>query len=165
METLVRAIREVTALDVSQQLALCEEIAATQPNMLAAILATTRLRPGATESDLLLKILLVCYRSMSLSGHRWALVSESEQERQLARLTGSVRFATDLPSDLQHIAEQSFIAEHPEPMLLAYVFNEVTTWLQRPEVRHAALEQDKFLMLAALNTVQCIAYGTVLDPP
>ena len=74
------------------------------------------------------------------------------------------RFAADLPGDLQHLAEQSFIDEHPEPMLLAYVMHEVKTWMQRPEVRRAELEHDKFLMLAAINTVQCIAYGTVLDP-
>jgi len=163
-ETLAQAIHEVTALDHAGQLALCDDIAAEQPNMLAAILAATRMRPGAVEGDLLVKILMVCFRAMRLSGYRWALIREPDQERELTRLTGSVRFAADLPGDLQHLAEQSFIDEHPEPMLLAYVMHEVKTWMQRPEVRRAELEHDKFLMLAAINTVQCIAYGTVLDP-
>ncbi len=164
-ETLARAVHEVTALDHNAQLALCDEIAAEQPNLLAAILAATRMRPGAVEADLLVKILMISFRAMRLSGHRWALIREADQERQLTRLTGSVRFAADLAGGLQDLAETSFIAEHPEPMLLAYVLHELNTWLQRPDVRGAELEQDKFVMFAALNTVQCIAYGQLLDPP
>lgn len=122
------------------------------------------MRPGAVEADLLVKILMISFRAMRLSGHRWALIREADQERQLTRLTGSVRFAADLPGGRQS-GEQLFIAEHPEPMLLAYVLHELNTWMQRPEVRRLELEQDKFVMFAALNTVQCIAYGTVLDPP
>ena len=164
VETLARAITEVAALDRNSQLALFDEIAAAQPNLLAAILATTQLRPGAVAGDLLLKILMVCHQSMNLSGHRWALISESDQERQLTRLTGNVAFAAGSQGGLQRLAEQAFVADHPEPMLLACVLKEVTTWLQRPEVRYVGLEQDKYVMLAAINTVQCIAYGTVLDP-
>jgi hypothetical protein len=164
-ETLARAVHEVTALDHNGQLALCDEIAADQPNLLAAILAATRMRPGAVEADLLVKILMISFRAMRLSGHRWALIREADQERQLTRLTASVRFAADLPGGLQNLAEQSFIAEHPEPMLLAYVLHELKTWMHRPEVRRVELEQDKFVMFAALNTVQCIANGQPLDPP
>jgi hypothetical protein len=164
VEALARAVREVTALDLNGRLALCDDIAAAQPNLLAAILATTQLRPGAVAGDLLLEILMVCFRAMSLSGHRWALISEADQAQQLTRLTGQVRFAAGSPGGLQQLAEQAFVADHPESLLLAYVLKEVTTWLQRPEVHDAALEQDKYLILAAFNTVQCIAYGSVLPP-
>lgn len=165
VETLARAVHEVTALDHHAQLALCDEIAVEQPNLLAAILAATRMRPGGVEADLLVKILMISFRAMRLSGHRWALIREADQERQLTRLTGSVRFAADLPGGLQNLAEQPFIAEHPEPMLLAYVLHELNTWMQRPEVRRAEHQQDKVMMFAALNTLQCIACGPLLDPP
>ena len=165
IEALTCAITEVAALDLTGRLALCDEIAATQPNLLAAILATTQLRPGAIAGDLLLTVLMVCYRSMSISGHRWALISEADQDRQLTRLTANVRFAAGIPGGLERLAEQAFVAEHPEPMLLAYVLKEVTTWLRRPEVRYAALEEDKFLILAALNIVQCIAYDAAIEAP
>ena len=39
VDTLARAVHDVTALDHNAQLALCEQIAADQPNLLAAILA------------------------------------------------------------------------------------------------------------------------------
>jgi hypothetical protein len=162
VDALAQAIEEVEALDLPGRLALCDEIAAEQPNLLFAILATIRLRSGVIESDLLLKILMVSFQAMRHCGAQWALIPESEQERQLARLTGSLRFAACGPEGLRQLAESEFVAEHPEPMLLAYVLKAIELWLQRPEVRYAEQEADKYILLAAINTVQCIAYGAPL---
>ena len=46
MEVLADAITEVQALDMAAQIALCDEIAAEQPNLFAAILAVLRKNPG-----------------------------------------------------------------------------------------------------------------------
>jgi hypothetical protein len=161
MEALVRAVQDIEALDLQGRLALCDEIAAEQPNLLAAILAATQMRPGAFEGDLLLKILMVSFQAMRRSGARWALITEDEQERQLSRLTGCIRFTAGETGGFRKLAETLFVAEHPEPILLTYVFRELTTWLARPDVQAAAQEADKFVLLAAINTVQCIGYGAV----
>jgi hypothetical protein len=49
---------------------------------------------------------------------------------------------------------RQYIENHPEQNLLAYVTSETTNWLKRitPE------ETDTYVMLAAVNFVNCIAF-------
>jgi hypothetical protein len=53
------------------------------------------------------------------------------------------------------IASSRLQASHPEKWLVAYVSSELTSWLKRivPE------ESDKYVMLAAWNLVNCIAFA------
>jgi hypothetical protein len=47
-----------------------------------------------------------------------------------------------------------FIDTHPEKDLFAFVQGEMANWLQRTEPQ----ESDKFVVMAALNLVACIAF-------
>jgi uncharacterized membrane protein len=69
-EMLARAILDVAILDRSGRRALCDEIAAAQLYLLAAILGARQMGRGATESELLLKILMVRFRSISLPSRK-----------------------------------------------------------------------------------------------
>ncbi|MPZ47066.1 MAG: hypothetical protein GEV05_27625 [Betaproteobacteria bacterium] len=106
------------------------------------------------KMDFLLDILLIGFEAMKQSGHIWPLITEDEQDRQMGRLVATLRFGDDLPRSLRGRALLQYIETHPEKDLLAFVRGETAGWLQRviPE------ETDKFVVLAALNCVNCIAF-------
>lgn len=96
VEMLARAIHDVAILDRNGQLALCDEIAAAQLDLLAAILAATRMRPGAIESELMLKIPMVCLRSISVPSRKSLATSISGEPSAI--VTRRSREAGNTPS-------------------------------------------------------------------
>ena len=78
----------------------------------------------------------------------------------MSRLSGSVAFGGGLPADLRDRAVQQYLAGHPEKDLLAFVNDETAQWLQRV----APKESDKYVVMAALNFVNCIAYVPLPAP-
>ena len=110
-------------------------------------------RVSLEKIDFALNILLVCFLAMKASGHTWHQVSLDEQEQHMARLAGSIKFGADLSEHLQSLASQQYIEAHDERYLLAYVINECNTWLKSVQ----AVESDKYVLLALINLVNCIA--------
>ena len=147
-------------MDMTTQVALVDEIKLKQPNLLASCLVQAKL--GAKESTVgfLLNILLVCYQAMSESGFEWPLISEGEQERQLGRVVGTVKFSEDFPDPVAaQAARARYIAAHPEQPLLAFVLGECGGWLRELSRTNAEKESDKFILMASVNLVNCIAYA------
>lgn len=62
--------------------------------------------------------------------------------------------ATNLGGEEYAAALASYVLTHPEKPLFAFVHQRITAWLAHvtPE------ESDKYLMLAAVNYVNCIAH-------
>ena len=121
----VAALRKVRAMDVAQQIALVDEIKITQPNLLASCLVQAQLGADQNTVGFLLNILLVCYQSMHASGLHWPPITTDEQERQMARMVGSVNFTEDLrDSTAADVARSQYVAAHPEQPLLAFVLGE-----------------------------------------
>jgi len=91
---------------------------------------------------------------MKGSGLTWPLISEDELERQMQRFVASVKFGDDLGKHLRDRWMRQYIEGHPEQELLAYVQVETANWLHRivPE------ESDKYVLMAAWNFVNCIAF-------
>jgi len=52
-----------------------------------------------------------------------------------------------------------YTAGHPEPVLLAFVVSQGDNWLPELARRQSVKESDKFVMLAAINLVNCIAHA------
>jgi hypothetical protein len=157
---LAAAINKVRAMDMSRRVSLAEEISAAQPHMLASCLVQTRMGLDASAVDILLDILLVCYQAMKESGNQWPLISEDEQERQLKRLTGAVLFSEKMTDPkLSDQARRQYLSGHPEQPLLAYVINETNLWLLDVAKRGAEAESDKYLLMASVNLVNCIAHS------
>lgn len=136
---------------------LGDELARAQPHIFASFLVQQRLGVSLTKMDFLLDILLVGFEAMKQSGQIWPLITEDEQDRQMGRLIATLRFGDDLPRSLRGRALRQYIETHPENDLLAFVRGETAGWLQRviPE------ETDKFVVLAALNFVNCIAFASL----
>lgn len=144
----------------AHKIALADEVFERQPNLLASCLAQSRLGVTMESVEFLLHILFVCFQAMKESGGPWPLISEDEQERQLTRLPAVVRFSEDLADPgLADAARAQYVANHPEAPLLAFVMNELSEWLRDLTRRGAQAESDKYVMSAAINMVNCIAFA------
>jgi hypothetical protein len=112
--------------------------------------------------EVLVNILLVCYQAMKESGLDWPVISEDEQDRQLQRMISGIKFSEDIADPkLAETARKQYLANHPEQPLLAFVLDETNKWLRDLACRQAESESDKFVMMEAINMVNCIAYADV----
>jgi hypothetical protein len=114
LEHLSAAIRKVQAMSLPQKADLTDEIFAHQPNLLAAVLVQHRLGVSYAKMDILIDILLVCYRAMKETGLTWPLISEEDQEYQMTRSTAIIQSFEKLDADSQTQFTGQFIDEFPE---------------------------------------------------
>ena len=124
-------------------------------------MATIGVEPAAVE--FLLNILFVCYQSMKESGLYWSVITEDEQERQMQRWIGAVQFSEHAMGSAADGAREQYASQHPEQPLLAFVLSETNQWLGEIADRNAESESDRFVMMASMNLVNCIAGAPVLS--
>jgi hypothetical protein len=163
VDHLAAAIRKVRSMSLQEKEALAEEIHRRQPHMLASCLVQSRLGVEPAAVEFLLNILLVCYQSMKESGLQWSVITEDEQERQMQRWIGAVQFSEHAVGSAADGAREQYASQHPEQPLLAFVLSETNQWLGEIAERHAQAESDKFIMMASMNLVNCIAGAPVLS--
>ena len=144
----------VRRMSHDQKVRLADEIYAQQPNMLASILALTRMGVDMLQLEVALHILLVTFKAMKLSGHKWPLVTEDIQDGCLQRLTARARFNEGLPEELATKVVEQFHTEHAERYLLAFVYG----YLGDHDLMAVRNDAEKYLMLGALNLVECVAF-------
>lgn len=151
---LVSAIKASQAMDMQRKALLADEIFREQPNLLGSVLVLPKLGVSLQKVEFALEILFVCFKAMKASGFVWPIISEDDLDRQSRRFTAIIQFADDLNARLRDDSMQQYLASHPEKELLAYVQSESAKWSARivPE------ETDKYVMLAALNMVNCLAF-------
>lgn len=158
LEHVATAVRKVRSMDLAQKSAVFDEIYLKQPNLLASCLVQGRLGADEQTVEFLLNLLLTCYLAMRESGFEWPLISEADQERELARTAAAVLFSEELTDPTAaNAARAQYVAEHPEQPLLALVIAECSQWLRDIAGRQAAQESDKYVMMASINLVNCIA--------
>jgi hypothetical protein len=151
---MVQAAIDVNRMGQAQKVALADEIFLQQPNLLASILALPRMGVGMVQLEVPLHILLVTFQAMKLSGRAWPIVTEDVQETCMQRLTARARFNEGLPADLANKVVQQFCDEHPERYLLAFVYG----YLGDHDLLRVRTDAEKFLLLAALNLAECVAF-------
>lgn len=150
---LAEAIVVVNQMDIAERLLLADEIFAQQPNLLASVLVLQRMGLSLQQLDIPIYILLVAYQSMKASGHYWPVISEDIQESCLQRLTGKIHFTEGLSPPLFQQAVDQQINEHGERYLLSFVYG----YLGENDLLAIKTEAEKYLLLALLNLVDCIA--------
>lgn len=153
-KALANAIVIVRAMNTQQKELLADEIFRVQPHLLGSVLVQQRLGVSLEKIEFLIDILFICFQAMKESGQTWPVISEDEMDRQMQRYVAVVKFGQGLSKKLQDRAMQQYVDGHPEKDLLAYVQIESANWLQRivPE------ETDRYVVLAAANLVNCIAF-------
>lgn len=160
IQHLAAAHQKVQAMDLKQKEQQFDQIFLHQPHLLASCLVQPRLGADMNAVGVLLNILLVCYQAMQETGLHWPLISEDEQERQLARTVGAILFSEQMADPaLAEQARNQYIADHPEPLLLQFTVQQCTLWLLDLNQRGAEAESDKYVMMAAVNLVNCIAHA------
>jgi hypothetical protein len=150
----------VRRMSHDQRVRLADEIYALQPNMLASILALPRLVVDMAHLEVALHILLVTFQAMKLSGHQWPLITEDIQDDCLQRLTIRARFNDGLPQELATKVVEQFHTEYVERYLLAFVYG----WLDVHDLMGVRTEAEKYLMLGAINLVECVAFVGAVKP-
>src|ERR1039457_6579717 len=130
-QALARAIQKIRAMSMGQKEQVLDELFREQPNMLGSFLVQKQMGVSFEKMDFLLEILLICFQAMKESGLTWPLITEDEQDKQLARYVATVKFGEDLSSSLQERAMKQYIESHPEQYLLAFVTVELSDWLAR----------------------------------
>lgn len=153
-EALCRAIEKIRTMGCAQKEALAEELFRDQPNMLGSVLVQHQMGVSPEKMEFLLELLFVSFQAMRESSLDWPMITEDEQDRQLTRYVATVKFGEDLNETLRDCVMHQYIEGHPEQELLAYVFVKTKDWL----LRIVSEESDKFVMLAAANFVNCIAF-------
>ncbi|WP_426338188.1 hypothetical protein ACN9MZ_06215 [Pseudoduganella sp. S-14] len=151
---LARAIKAIQAMNTAQKEALADELFQAQPTLLGAVLILPRMGVPMERVEFALNLLFVCFQSMKETGWSWPRISEDELDRQATRYSAIIQFSEGMHPMLVQQAQQQFATGHPEPALLAYVSTETTRWLSSV----APLESDKYVLLSAMNVVNCIAY-------
>jgi hypothetical protein len=112
------------------------------------------------QLEVALHIPFVTFQAMKLSGHQWPLVTEDIQDGCLQRLTARARFNEGLPQELATKLVEQFHTEHAERYLLAFVYS----WLDEHDLMAVRTEAEKYLMMAALNLVECVAFVGAVKP-
>lgn len=158
---LAKAVIAVNGMGMAERVQLADEVFAHQPTLLASVLVLQRMGASLAQMDVPIYILLVAYQAMKTSGHTWPVISEDTQEACLQRLTGRVRFAEGLTSDLLQQSTQQYIDEHRERYLLAFAYGH----LRENDLAGSRTEAEKYLLLATLNLVECIACAATQIKP
>jgi hypothetical protein len=161
IDNITAAIRKVRAMSLKEKEALADEIHRCQPHMLASCLVQSRLGVEPAAIEVLLNILLVCYQAMKESGLQWPVITEDEQERQMQRWIGAVQFSEHAAGSVADAARAQYAGQHPEQPLLGFVLSETNQWLREISQRDGEADSDKFVMMASMNLVNCIAAAAV----
>jgi len=84
-----------------------------------------------------------------------------DQSAPICTKSTTTPFTEGVPPDLVEQMITRFCADHPERYLLAFVYG----YLGEHDLLRVRTDAEKFLLLAALNLVECVAYvGAQLQP-
>jgi hypothetical protein len=158
LEHVANAVRAVRSMSMTEKTAVMDEIYLKQPNLLASCIAQSRLGVDQQSIEFLLNLLLTCYISMRESGFEWPLITETDQERELGRTVGAVLFFEKLTdASVANATRAQYVFTHPEQPLLALVISECNQWLHEVARQRSKKESDKYVVMASVNIVNCIA--------
>ncbi|CAB3723566.1 hypothetical protein LMG22037_04976 [Paraburkholderia phenoliruptrix] len=154
LEAMARAMSAVETMNLRQKEALADEIYRAQPHMLGSVLVLPKLGVSLEKMEFALELLLLCFQAMKESGWTWPLITEDDQELQQRIYVSTVKLGEDLSPPQRDRLMQQYVENHPEQNLQACVLSMTADWLKRivPE------DSDQYVMLAATNLVNCIAF-------
>ena len=151
---IVRAHIDVNRMSAQQKVELADEIHGQQPNLLASILVLPRYGVDMLVLEVPIQVLLIAFQAMKHCGHALPTISEDVQETCLQRLTATMKFTEGVPPDLVEQMTTKSCIDHPERYLLAFVYGH----LGEHGLLGVRTDAEKFLLLAVLNLVECVAY-------
>ena len=124
-----------------------------QPNLLGSVIVQQQMGNTLEQMDVLLNLLLNIHLAFREAGVSIPTVSEELQEQELSRLVGQVKFTDGLDKQSFDTVLKKMIDNHPEKWLFSLAMHEVS----RAGFLMLQNESSKYLVLCALNLVQCVA--------
>jgi hypothetical protein len=152
---LCEATLAVDRMGIAERLRLADEVFAHQPNLLASVVVLRRMGASDAQIDIPVHVLLVAWQAMKSSGLQWPLISEDDQDTCMQRLTARMRFAEGLSGELFELAVVQHVNSHGERYLLAFAYG----YLRDHGLLGVTTEAEKYVLLATLNLVECIAFA------
>jgi len=130
-----------------------DQIFTEQPNLLASILVQQQMGNSMAQMEVLINILLVSHLALKESGIKIVKISESLQDKEMAKFVATIKFTEGLSVSSLESSLQQYVASQKEKELLAYALNEMT------EAGFTRLENEssKYLILTGINMVNCIS--------
>ena len=153
-DVMVQANIDVNRMSAQQKVQLTDEIYVQQPNLLASILVLPRYGVDMQLLEEPIHVLLVAFQAMKHCGHALPTISEDVHETCLRRLTATLKLSEGVPPDLVEQMITKFCVDHPERYLLAFVYGH----LGQHDLLRVRTDAEKYLLLACLNLVECVAY-------
>ena len=147
------ARQRVEPLCLTKANLFADAVFASQPNLLASVLVLPRFGVSSESLDVALKILFICHEAVRETGFALATISESDQERCLARVSGKAGFLEELDARSAAQAASDQLRTHPEQYLLAAAYG----LLMEHDLASVRTEAEKYLVLAVLNIVETIS--------
>lgn len=96
-KAVVSAVKSVSAMDLRQKESLADELFRAQPTMFGSVLVLQQMGVSPEKMEFALNLLFICFQAMKETGLAWPLITEAEQDKQMARYVAAVRFGEDLP--------------------------------------------------------------------
>lgn len=153
VESLMSAVQVIREMDRKDKEAICDEIFRDQPNLLASVLALTKMAISPAHVEIVLEALMVMHLALKESDERIQTITEEDQERELQRLMASLKFPEGMTPELTAESIKQYGGYQKEPWFLTYVI----ALLQDNGVFMSTNENSKYLVLSALNLVACVA--------
>jgi hypothetical protein len=132
---------------------VADRIYLSQPNLLASVLVLSRFGHSMEHIDEILKILMVLNLALEFAKVKIEQVTEFQQERELNLLIASVKLSEGLSEEPASKLTQNYVDNLKEKYALAFAY----TVLNESGIVSLKDDNSKFLILAALNLVNCIA--------
>ena len=144
-------------MNLKEKEVILDEIYVEQPNLLGSVVVLNQIGNTLEQIEVLLNILLIAHLALKESGIKLAKVTEGEQERELSKFMGHVKFTEGLSSSSELTAMRQYIESHEEKILLAYVHKEML----ESGFHDLKYENSKYLIMAGFNIVNCISAAKI----
>lgn len=143
-------------MDLVQAEQVMDEIHSEQPKLLASVLVQQNMGNTLEQIEVLLNILIVTHLALKYSGVKIRTITEADQEKQLSRYVGHLKFAEGLGEKSKSEAMKQYSDQCSEKLLMAYVTNEMVS----AGFTKLTNESGKYLVMTGINIVNCIAHAT-----
>ena len=158
---LVKAIKQSKEMDLVSAEKVMDEINIEQPNLLGSVLVQHQMGNKLEHVEVLLNILIVTHLALKYSGVKIEKITEKQQEKELAKYTGHIRFLEGLNDDCKSEAINQFTEDKSEKILMAYVVNTMV----EAGLTKLPNESAKFLMMSGINIVNCVGIAKTVNSP
>ena len=132
---------------------LADEVASTQPHLLASVVVLPRMSVPMEKTEIALETLLIIYLAFQISERKLPTISESALSRSLDCFVAEVKFSEELPSFLADDSILQSPAIKRQPALMAFALSQLQ--VHSPDTSGAG--HEKYLLLCVFNIVRSIS--------